>query len=180
MNHQSVSPTEDQQTAFKHWCFQETVEIERKKRDLQEEKKDLARQKRLLEKERDDFFRQKMLEVKRIEFEEQKMERERELFEMKWKLLEDEWKKLAEEKTKVERQKQFYRSVEEFERTSAEAERNVVKGDLFFAGVANGKSLKKRYKELIKIYHPDNMAGDNSTLQEINREYDVLKMALEE
>ncbi|MGN0352620.1 MAG: molecular chaperone DnaJ [Roseburia sp.] len=180
MNHQSALPTEDQQTAFKHWCFQETVEIERKKQDLQEEKKDLARQKKLLEKERNEFLRQKKLEDKRIELNDQKMEQERKLFEMKWKLLEDEWKKLADEKAHMERQKQFYQSVQEFERISAESETNIVKGELFFAGVRNSKSLKKRYKDLIKIYHPDNTSGDNTTLQEINREYDILKMALEE
>ena len=39
-------------------------------------------------------------------------------------------------------------------------------------------SLKKRYKDLIKIYHPDNLAGDTGTIQEINREYDKLKEKL--
>ncbi len=180
MGQQSVISAEDQQAAFKHWCFQETVEIERKRQDLQEERKDLARQKKILEKERDDFLRRKMLEDKRIAFEDEKMERERKLFEMKWKILEDEWKKLADEKTQMERKKRFYRSVEEYERTTTESTTNVVAGEQFFAGVCNSKSLKKRYKELIKIYHPDNMSGDNTTLQEINREYDILKKALEE
>lgn len=180
MSHQSVSRTEEQQTAFKHWCFQETVKIERKKQDLREEERDLAKQKKILEKERDEFFRQKQLEDKRIEFEEQKMERERQLFNMKWELLENEWKKLTEEKTRVERQKQFYRCVEENERKTEEAETNIVKGELFFAGVVNGNSLKKRYKELLKIYHPDNLFGDNHTLQEINREYNHLKNTMKE
>ena len=34
--------------------------------------------------------------------------------------------------------------------------------------------VKKRYKQLLKIYHPDNLCGDTETLQEINREYDRL------
>ena len=34
--------------------------------------------------------------------------------------------------------------------------------------------LKKRYKDLLKIYHPDNASGDVQTIQEIHREYDIL------
>ena len=180
MSHQSVLPAENQKTDFKHWCFQEMVEIERKKQNLQEEKENLARQKRELETEQDEFVRQKMLEEKRIAFENQKIESEQKLFEMKWKLLEDEWKKLADEKTQMERKKKFYRSVEEFERESAEREVNTITGEMFFAGVVNGQTLKKRYKDLIKIYHPDNLSGDNSMIQEINREYDNLRMTLGE
>ena len=40
------------------------------------------------------------------------------------------------------------------------------------------KSLKKRYKDLIKIYHPDNVDGDNSLVVEINKEYDHLCQVL--
>ena len=31
------------------------------------------------------------------------------------------------------------------------------------------------YRDLLKIYHPDNIGGDTYTIQEINREYDCLK-----
>ena len=47
--------------------------------------------------------------------------------------------------------------------------------DMFFSGVDSELALKKRYKELIKIYHPDNLSGDTGTLQMINRTYDMLK-----
>ena len=36
-------------------------------------------------------------------------------------------------------------------------------------------ALKKRYKDLIKIFHPDNVAGDKEIIQRINREYETLK-----
>ena len=51
----------------------------------------------------------------------------------------------------------------------------IIRGDKFFAGVTSELALKKRYKDLIKIYHPDNVSGDTDTVQEINREYDALK-----
>ena len=47
---------------------------------------------------------------------------------------------------------------------------------MLFRGIDNERDLKKRYKELIKIFHPDNVNGDTSVIQEINRQYDELKM----
>ena len=44
-----------------------------------------------------------------------------------------------------------------------------------FRGVKNPLALKKRYKDLIKIFHPDNVAGDKEMIQKINREYESLK-----
>ena len=51
---------------------------------------------------------------------------------------------------------------------------NIVKGDMFFSGVGSKQSIKKRYKDLIKIYHPDNLDGDKDTIHEINSEYNKL------
>ena len=92
------------------------------------------------------------------------------------KILEEELLKLATEKQQMERKKEFYSRVNDFERrySAPDTEKNIVRGDLFFCGVGNKQSLKKRYKDLIKIYHPDNLDGDNDTIQEINREYDHL------
>lgn len=98
---------------------------------------------------------------------------------MKFRILEEELQKLATEKAHVERQKEFYSRVAEHEtngRVSSLTEKGngIVKGELFFSGVGSKQSLKKRYKDLIKIYHPDNMDGDTDTIQEINSEYNKL------
>ena len=46
---------------------------------------------------------------------------------------------------------------------------------LFFKGVSNPLTLKKRYKDLIKIFHPDNLCGDTDLLQKINKVYESLQ-----
>ena len=46
---------------------------------------------------------------------------------------------------------------------------------LLFAGADHPASVKKRYKDLIKIFHPDNTAGDTGMIQKINEEYEKLK-----
>ena len=72
----------------------------------------------------------------------------------------------------------------EMERMRLEAERKTISGRtvsdgesvrLFFTGVSNMLTLKKRYRDLIKIFHPDNLAGDTEIIQRINREYENLK-----
>lgn len=45
----------------------------------------------------------------------------------------------------------------------------------FFKGVNNILGLKKRYRDLLKIFHPDNLCGDNDTVLEINRQYDIMR-----
>lgn len=41
----------------------------------------------------------------------------------------------------------------------------------FFAGTTTPESRKKRFHELLKIYHPDNASGDNEMIQEIMKQY---------
>ncbi|SFP43354.1 hypothetical protein SAMN04487928_10230 [Butyrivibrio proteoclasticus] len=45
----------------------------------------------------------------------------------------------------------------------------------FFAGCTTKESVDKKYKSLVKLYHPDNMDGDTAALQEINVQYDKSK-----
>lgn len=44
----------------------------------------------------------------------------------------------------------------------------------YFAGVTDRKSLKKRYRDLQKIYHPDNQNGDSAVSKQIKEEYEAL------
>lgn len=166
---QSVIETDDMYIAFQQWCEEETDLINQKQQALRQEKKEIEHERRVLECEKREFSRIRESETSRLE-------KEKRLFEMKWKILEEELHKLASEKQQVEKQRRFYQYVSEYEKQEAiETAERTVRGDMFFAGVQNKQALKKRYKELIKIYHPDNLAGDVGTIQEINREYDRLQ-----
>ena len=120
-----------------------------------------------------DSSEERLLEInkklKELEFREN-------LFKLKWKVLEEETRKLADERQKFD----AWRVSEEerLEKIKSETEDS---GDrefntsIFFVGIHYDEdSLKKRYKELLKIYHPDNPDGDTNTVLEINREYDRL------
>lgn len=135
-----------------------------------EERRALDEQRRILERERQEFIRH-------VEIEDRRLEAQQQLFDMKFKILEEELVKLANERESFEKKKQFYEQVNSFDanQTVSNASRdNIINGEVFFSEVGSKQSLRKRYKDLIKIYHPDNLDGDNDTIQEINREYDHL------
>lgn len=44
----------------------------------------------------------------------------------------------------------------------------------WFIDVTTIEELRKRYRELLKMYHPDNEKGSVEITQEINAEYDLV------
>ena len=125
-----------------------------------------------LEQAWDDLLKEKREVDARV----QSLERQELQFKMKWDILIQETARLAEDKKQFELRKQFFNEVQANAQETEPYEDNIIHGEMFFNGVSDEKSLKKRYKDLIKIYHPDSESGDNDTVLEINREYDNLKL----
>lgn len=146
----------------KKWLFQENIRLEQQRQELEAQRVQLEQQKK-------DFHREQSMAADRNRLMKRQLENEKRLFDVKWKLLEDELRKVAEDKRRIEQERQEYQALME----SRDAAK--LHYELFFIGVNSKQALKKRYKDLIKIFHPDNLSGDKATLQEINREYDVLR-----
>lgn len=144
-------------------------DMEKTRREILEETQELKRQRKFLELEKEEFLRNMAFEEKRLEY-------EKNLFDTKWKMLEEEWRKLAMEQEQLKLKRQFYARVEEYD--NKKSNRNDVDVSGFFSGVNTASSLKKRYKDLIKIFHPDNLSGDTVVIQKINREYQELKKSM--
>lgn len=146
------------------WRFKKAAQGKLNEKKFSDEKIEIRRQQRLLEYERQEFFRVK-------KFEEKRLEREKRIFDMEWKMLEEGWRNLAAEREQLERV-----------HAGSGEEAKVSFGDLsvsaFFSGVDNTRALRKRYKDLIKIFHPDNGQGDTEVLQKINEEYEALRKRL--
>lgn len=131
-----------------------------------------------LEREFKDLERQKSAFYYEMDIKQKSFEAQVKLFDMKWNLLEEETRRLAEENKKAEKRRAFFERVNSYQNSENGNYDNIVHGEMFFKGVASPQALKKRYKDLIKIYHPDAEYGDNQTVQEINREYDSLRHAM--
>ena len=102
--------------------------------------------------------------------ERQRLKEDNQFFEKKMEILQNGFKQLDLDRRRLDK---------EWARLSAEKElmdEHLLYGghaeaSVFFQGVHNPLSLKKRYKDLIKIFHPDNFCGDAELMQYINREF---------
>lgn len=149
--------TTEQVQAIKHWLFKENLRIENEKLKIHDEK-------RALENEKHDFSREKEAHYNMHDIMKNQLVREKQIFDQKWKILERELKNLAYDRDSLEKAKKQYNNQASLKGT-----------EVLFRGIKSGKDLKKRYKELTKIFHPDNDMGDESIMIEINKEYEKLK-----
>lgn len=109
-----------------------------------------------------------------------------------------EWEKIARDKTMIEQKldilKRGFSELDADRRelkeqwARLEAREAILSGmditdedvSVFFRGAGDPISLKKRYRDLSKIYHPDNRSGDREVFRRITKEYERLKSSMME
>lgn len=181
---------------LKNWLFKENMrledlreEVSRASRLLREQaevvKRDeqrLVQDKERFQTEKNEFETQMRDWTKKIRSEREKLEEEQSFFDKKFKILEVGFKQLDADRKAFEAKKRAfeYRKYESEQAEDFHPLSDNVSGDdsFFFRGVTHPLALKKRYKDLIKIYHPDNLCGDKTMLQQINKEYEHLKKSI--
>ena len=157
--------------ALKLWLFGENIRLQA------EQKKLLEMQNRFL-KERIQFQEEMKLLNQKVTASRQRLRQDEQFFEKKMDILKNGFAELEADKKAFEREKEEFRSRQR-EAETRESPRGISENiELFFAGVKNQLALKKRYKDLLKIYHPDNLAGDKAMMQEISKEYERMKRIL--
>ncbi|MCR5215458.1 MAG: hypothetical protein K6C69_00725 [Lachnospiraceae bacterium] len=149
--------------SMKRWLFRENMRLTNLAKELQGEKEVVEAQQRILESQR------RKNGILKKQLESQKM-----LFDQQWAIMEAELRRMAVEKEHMDHERakirdEAYREARKVLHIPVNVEVN------FFRGVTDEGSLRKRYKELMKIYHPDNANGDKETILVINREYEKLK-----
>lgn len=152
---------------LKAWLFQENVRVVTASKDLEQMQAQFEREKEQFQNEMKVLNQKLESERKRIEDDNAFFEKKLEILQNGFAQLDMDRRRLKKEKAKFEAQKEVYE--QPVYGTSC---RDV---SAFFRGVKNPLALKKRYKDLIKIFHPDNVAGDTEIIQMINREYENIK-----
>lgn len=154
--------TEKELQALKIWLFSENIRVQA------EQKKLLEMENRLL-KERMQFQEEMKILNQKVTASRQRLKQDEQFFEKKMDILKDGFTNLEADRKAFEREKEAFR------RKVRDADAPREEKGAFFAGVRNQLALKKRYKDLLKIYHPDNLAGDKEVMQRISKEYESLK-----
>lgn len=161
--------SEEELETTKLWLFRENIR-------LQAEKKEIDELYSKFEVEKKQFQSEMKLLNRKIQIEKQRLQQDEQFFDKKRKILENGFRQLDSDRRKFELDKQIVENTRKYMHSQdffTIQQNGSVRN--FFNGVNSNMSLKKRYKDLMKIFHPDNMSGDNSTVLLINEEYNSLK-----
>ena len=158
---------------MKLWLFQENMRLKQERTELEQERAELelARNKFLDERvklrdELDELNRRTVMERKRLK-------EENLFFEKKMAILQEGFRQLEEDRKKFERERQTLTEEARKQKTQEQTfgENSFTAVQLLFRGANNPLALRKRYRDLIKIFHPDNLFGDGELAGQINKEY---------
>lgn len=160
---------EDKLREVKLWLFRENIRLENERRELEQSRENFLNERVRLRNELDELNQRTLLERKRLK-------EENLFFDKKLAILKDGFRKLDEDRKMLERQKKALAQ----EKTDYDRKRLACADSgsimeetvrMLFRGTDNTLALRKRYRDLVKVFHPDNMFGDEELVQMINREY---------
>lgn len=163
--------SQDSLQELKAWLFRENIRLATAGAEFEEKQKKF-------EQERQRFQEEMKALNRKMTNEQSRIRKDHQLVAEKLEIIKDGFQKLDLDRRRLEK---------EWARLNAEKEFMEEHGlydglpevSVFFRGVKNPLTLKKRYKDLTKIFHPDNLAGDTEIIQKINREYESLKREYE-
>lgn len=168
-----VNGSQEELQELKSWLFRENIRLVTASKELE------SMQEQFL-KEKVQFQEEMKLLNHKISMERQRLKEDNQFFEKKMEILKNGFSQLDIDRRRLD--KEWAKLAAERELLGEHAVYDydgVLDVSVFFQGVRNPLSLKKRYKDLIKIFHPDNVAGDKEIIQRINKEYENLKAGYE-
>lgn len=160
---QKIMESNDQDTLkeAKLWLFQENIRIENEKKSLEESKDRFIKDRVKYKEDLEALNRQTVMERKRLK-------EENMFFEKKMTILKAGFAQLEADKRVFEQEKK------QFIYNKNKAPQIYNSNDVakrLFQNVNNPLALRKRYRDLVKIFHPDNMYGDGELVAMINKEF---------
>ena len=152
---------------LKIWLFKENVRVMNEKKELDEYREKLLKERSQFRDEIDMLSHKIVSEKKRLK--EDKM-----FFDKKMDILVNGFKRLEADQAMFEKEKKRFEAEKKYHMKEVTA-MNADSINVLFRGINGPLTLKKRYRELLKIFHPDNLSGDMDMVQLINKEYEKLK-----
>lgn len=163
-----VEGSREELEELKSWLFKENIRLEMERNELKK-----MEEKFLKERQQ---FQTEMTQVNRkLVIERQRLKQDEAFFNKKMDILKNGFAQLDIERKKVERDRINVEAQKNAQESYHRQTKNTEAAELLFQGVRNQLALKKRYKDLLKMFHPDNIAGDHEMVLIINSIYEELK-----
>lgn len=159
---------EDPLKELKLFLFRENSRLENEKKEMQDMQNKFV-------KERTQFRDEMNLLNHTMVMEKKRLKDENLFFEKKMQILQDGFRQLEMDRRKLDKERGRFQLEKEWIEESVS---HIDEGDIakiLFRGANNPLTIRKRYKDLMKIFHPDNLCGDAQIVQIINREYEKRK-----
>lgn len=179
----------DEDAEYKNWLFEENIRLKEVEHYLEEEKERLQAYEKELEKKAKDVesmsekfiqeraqFRDEMnLLTGQVTRERQRLKQDEQFFDKKMDILKAGFADLDKAKRELEAERMRYDAQSSYYGDDDIPGYGAPIAKSLFTGITNPLMLKKRYKDLVKIYHPDNLAGDHDLFKAITIEYERLQ-----
>lgn len=159
-----VNGSEEELNELKSWLFRENIRLEMEKKELQRMEDKFLKEKAQFQREMEQVNQRLVIERKRLRQDETFFDKKMEILKNGYAQLEEDRRTLEHQRIQLEAERDAHRSYTRLENA-----------EILFQGVNNQLALKKRYKDLIKIFHPDNLAGDHEMVLIVNKVYEELK-----
>ena len=151
----------DELKKVKLWLFQENIRLENERKELEQAQDKFLKERVQFRDEMDSLNRRTVMERKRLK-------EENLFFDKKMAILQAGFQQLeADRKSFESEKKRFFKEQEE---NFYIKEDNDI-AEALFRSVSNPLALRKRYRDLVKIFHPDNLFVDEELVQLINKEF---------
>ena len=161
---------EDELHDLKRWLFRENIRLRGERLELKEQRAKLEEERRTQESDQRMYLNHIAQERKQIHKEEEMVAEKLEIIKRGFAELDADRRALKER----EQQLAAREAVVDTKLKYAYTADNPEVADALFLGVTSYLTLKKRYKDLMKMYHPDSMGGSTDMVFAINRTYDKL------
>lgn len=155
--------SEEELRGMKLWLFQENTRLQNERSELESMQDKFIQERVRFRDEMDTLSRRIVTEQKRLR-------EENIFFDKKLAILQDGFRKLEEDRQRFEQERRRYEQSGRARGAELQGQGEEIAHALF-RSAANPLTLRKRYRDLLKIFHPDNYCGDAELMQYINREF---------
>lgn len=160
--------SEEELNELKSWLFKENIRVETEKLELKRLQEEFLKEKRRFQEEMEEVSR-------RLDMDKQRLKQDELFFDKKMDILKNGFFQLDNERKQFEKEKVGFEARKDVQESYLKQEQGRDIARILFKGVKSQLALKKRYRDLLKMFHPDNIAGDHDMVLIINSVYEELK-----